>query len=135
MTGFFGVHYNVRMDSKRTISISEARKRIFEIANEVQKPDTYYTLTEKGKPKAVILSAEAFEDLLDDLDIYSDPTLQKEIEEAEKEFKRGEYISWDELKQELGMVREEQFAVADKGKEKYRAGSKRKIKRVSKKRK
>jgi prevent-host-death family protein len=122
------------MESKRTLSITEARKRIFEIIEEVQKPDIYYTLTEKGRPTAVILSAETFEDLLDDLDIYSDPTLQKEIEAAEKEYKRGEYISWDELKQQLGIVHKEQFVIADRGKEKYRAGRKQKVKKASKKR-
>ena len=49
------------MDPKRTLSITEARKRIFEIIDEVQKPDTHYTLTEKGRPKAEILSVEKFD--------------------------------------------------------------------------
>ena len=108
------------MDTKHTISISEARKRIFEIADEVQQPDTHYVLTENGKPKAVILSAEEFEDLLDNLDILSDPDLLKEIEEAEQQYKKGEYVTWDELKQELG-VGQEELVVRDKGKERYRA--------------
>ncbi|MBI4138502.1 MAG: type II toxin-antitoxin system Phd/YefM family antitoxin [Candidatus Wildermuthbacteria bacterium] len=107
------------MDSKRTISVSEARKRIFEIIDEVQKPDAYYTLTENGKPKAVILSAENFEDLLDDLDIYSDPDLLKEIQEAEREYKNGEYISLEELKKEFGVRWHEALAVREEGKEKY----------------
>ena len=123
------------MESKRTIPITEARKRIFEIVGDVQKPDTYYILTEKGRPKAVVLSAEGFEDLLDDLDIYSDPNLQKEIEAAEKEYKKGDYISWDELKQQLGLSPKEQFAFAEKPKEKYRAERKKSSNKVSKKRK
>ena len=49
------------MDAKTTISISEARKRIFEIAEAVQEPDVHFTLTENGRPKAVMISAEAFE--------------------------------------------------------------------------
>ena len=48
------------MDAKTTLSISEARKKIFKIAEQVQKPATHYTLTEKGKPKAVMMSAEEF---------------------------------------------------------------------------
>ena len=107
------------MDSKHTLSITEARKRIFEIIDEVQKPDTHYTLTENGRPKGVILSADQFEDLLDDLDIYSDPELLKDIQEAEQEYKKGEYVSWEELKKELGFDRQEALAVRDKGKEKY----------------
>ncbi|MFZ5982694.1 MAG: type II toxin-antitoxin system Phd/YefM family antitoxin [Patescibacteria group bacterium] len=52
------------MKSKNTLSVSEGRKNIFSIIEEVQKPNIYYTLTERGKPKAVILSAEKFEYLV-----------------------------------------------------------------------
>lgn len=48
-----------------TIPISEARKNIFSIAEEVQNPNVHYTLTERGRPKIVILSAEKFEFLSD----------------------------------------------------------------------
>lgn len=54
------------MKTKTTLSVSDARKNIFEIVDKVQKPDVYYTLTERGKPKAVILSAEKFEYLVDE---------------------------------------------------------------------
>lgn len=106
------------MDSKHTISISEARKRIFAIADEVQKPDTYYVLTENGKPKAVILSAEEFENLLDDLDILSDPDLLKEIEEGERAIEEGDYVTWEELKKELREI-DAPMLVRDKATGKY----------------
>jgi prevent-host-death family protein len=53
------------MRMRTTLPISEARKRFFTIAEEVQKPNTYYTLTERGRPKAVIVSANRFEALVD----------------------------------------------------------------------
>jgi antitoxin YefM len=106
------------MDPKRTLSITEARKRIFEIAEEVQKPDTYYTLTENGKPKAVILSVEEFENLLDDLDILSDPDLLKEIEEAEQAIEKGDYYRWEDLKKELDEI-DAPVVVRDKAKRGY----------------
>jgi antitoxin YefM len=106
------------MDSKHTISISEARKRIFEIANEVQKPDTHYMLTENGKPKAVILSAEEFENLLDDLDILSDPDLLKDIETNERAIAEGDYITWEDLKKELHEV-DAPMLVREKATRKY----------------
>ena len=49
------------MRTATTIPITEARKRLFEIAREVQKPGVQYTLTEHGKPTVTILSARAFE--------------------------------------------------------------------------
>lgn len=54
------------MKTKQTVSVSEGRSKIFSIVDEVQKPGTYYTLTERGKPKAVVLSAEEFEKVMEE---------------------------------------------------------------------
>lgn len=53
------------MDIKTTFSITEARKKLFLIANEVTRKNIYYTLTEYGRPKVVILSATKFGELSD----------------------------------------------------------------------
>src|SRR3990167_4953335 len=102
------------MDSKRTISITEARKRIFEIIDEVQKPDTYYTLTEKGRPKAVILSVEEFESLWETIKTLEDiPDLVQRAGDAERAYERGEYVTLE------GLLAKEGYVLADKGKQKY----------------
>ena len=102
------------MDTKTTLSISEARKRIFEIATDVQKPDTYYILTENGRPKVVIMSAEEFESWQETMDVMREfPDLKKEITEAEQEFAQGKYTTLEEL------LAKEGFVVADKSKHKY----------------
>ncbi len=86
------------MDSKKTIPISEARKEIFKIADRVQNPSTYYTLTEKGKPKAVILSAEEFESWQETLEVMKDfPGIEKEAKKAEEEYVKGEYSALEEI--------------------------------------
>jgi len=93
------------MDTKTTIPISEARKKIFAIAEEVQKPNKYYTLTEKGRPKAVIMSAEEFESWMETLEVMKDfPDLNKDIREARREFKKGNYITLEELLEKEGFV-------------------------------
>jgi antitoxin YefM len=109
------------MKTKTTLSISEARKRIFKIAEEVQKPNNYYTFTENGKPKVVLMSAEEFDSIMEDLEILSDPGLFARIQEAEKEIARGDYVTLNELKQELGYTNAElnTVQVADKGNKKY----------------
>lgn len=86
------------MNSKTTLSISEARKKIFEIGDEVQKPNVHFTLTEKGKPKMVIMGVEEFESWQETLEVIKDfPNLKEEIEEAHKDFERGDYLTLDEL--------------------------------------
>lgn len=109
MTRAYDVRYNVHialnnknMNSKTIISISEARRRIFDIAEEVQKPSTYYTLTENGRAKAVLMSAEQFDSIMEDLEILSNPKIMADLKEAEEEIKRGEYVTLDELMKEVG---------------------------------
>ena len=111
------------MRAKTTIPITEARKRIFDIAEEVQKPGVYYTFTEKGRPKAVFMSYDEFDSLMETLEILSDPKIMKSIKQAEDEYKRGEYVTLDQLKKELGYS-SKSFVFADKGKKKYRAKKK-----------
>lgn len=101
------------MNPKTTISISEARKRIFELADEVQKPGVYYTFTEKGRPKAVLLSAEEFDSILETMEVMREfPDLDKDVAEAEKEYRNGDYVTLEEL------LAKEGFVVAEK-KKKY----------------
>ena len=105
------------MNSKNTLPISEARKRIFEIAEEVQKPDNYYYLTEKGRPKAVIMSVDDFESWQETVEVlYEVPDLRKRIEEADRAVKTGAYKKWATLDEVLAKYG---YVVADKGKIKY----------------
>ncbi|OHA04036.1 MAG: hypothetical protein A3J58_03390 [Candidatus Sungbacteria bacterium RIFCSPHIGHO2_02_FULL_52_23] len=102
------------MDAKTTLSISEARRRIFEIAEDVQKPNTHFTLTENGRPKVVIMSAEEFESWQETVKVLSDfPDLKKDIAEAERQFAQGEYSTLEEL------LAREGFVVADKSNKRY----------------
>lgn len=97
------------MDTKTTLSISEARRKIFKIAESVQKPSTYYTLTEKGKPKAVVLSAEEFESWQETLEVNRDfPNLEKDIKMAEGDYKKKKYTTLEEV------LSKEGFVLADK---------------------
>ena len=105
------------MDTKRTLSITEARKRIFEIIDEVQKPDIYYTLTEKSKPKAVVLSVEEFESLWETIETLQDmPDLAKDIEEYNRDKLTGADKSYPTLEE---VLEKEGFVVADKANKQY----------------
>ncbi|MBU1992283.1 MAG: type II toxin-antitoxin system Phd/YefM family antitoxin [Patescibacteria group bacterium] len=93
----------------KTISITEARKNIFKITNDVQKSDTRYTLTENGKPKAIIMSVEEFESWQETVEVaYLFPNLSKDIEKVEKDIKSGahkKYITLDQLLEKEGFVK------------------------------
>jgi prevent-host-death family protein len=95
------------MNTKTTISISEARKRIFEISDEVQIPNRVYTLTADGKPKAVIMSAEEYESMMETMEVERIfPDLDKDIAEVNKAVKTGEWKKWptlNDLKRDWGI--------------------------------
>jgi len=105
------------MNAKTTVPISEARKNIFTIAQEVQRPGVHYTLTANGRPQAVIISAEEFESWQETIEVMREfPDLNKDIAEAEEAFRTGDYKNWptlNDLKKDWG------FAVADKPTKKY----------------
>jgi prevent-host-death family protein len=86
------------METKTTLPISEGRKQIFKIAEEVQKPSTYYTLTEKGKPKVVVISAEEFESWQETLEVKGEfPSLKDDVKKIDEAVKSGEHKKWATL--------------------------------------
>ncbi len=105
------------MNPKNTLSISEARKRIFEIADEVQKPGVYYVLTEKGRPKAVMLSYEEYDSIIETLEVMQEmPELDKDLQETRDAYKSGEYKTWTTLEQ---LLAKQGFVLAEKAKKQY----------------
>ena len=93
------------MNTKTTLSISEARKKIFEMAKKVQKPSTHYILTERGKPKVAFMSAEEFESWQETLEVLRDfPNLEKDIKKAKGEYKRGDYSTLESVLSKEGFV-------------------------------
>jgi len=105
------------MDIKTTISISEARKRIFDIADEVQAPNKVYTLTANGKPKMVMMSAEEYESWMETMEVLREfPDLDEEVAETDEAVRTGEYNKWTSLE---GMIAKRPFLVAEKSKKRY----------------
>ncbi|MFH1145982.1 MAG: type II toxin-antitoxin system Phd/YefM family antitoxin [bacterium] len=86
------------MNTRTTISISQARVKIFDIAGAVQTPGVYFTLTAKGRPHVVMMSAEEFESWQETLDVMADfPDLKKDIMEFEADCRSGAYRRYKKL--------------------------------------
>lgn len=96
------------MNTKTTLPISQARAKIFDITKDVQKPGRHYTFTEKGRPRAVMMSAEEYESLLESLEVRKIfPNLDQDIKQARQDYKTGNYLTLDKyllrLKNEHGL--------------------------------
>ncbi len=85
-----------------TISISAARKKIFDIGEEVQASHNRYTLTENGSPKVVIISADEYDSLIETLEVARlFPNLEKDIKIADKAIRTKQlkdFVSLTDLK-------------------------------------
>ena len=86
------------MSNQTILSITDARRDIFNITKEVQKPGVVYTLTDKGRPKAVIMSADEFESWAETLDVLREfPDILSTIKAAEADYTDGQAISWRDI--------------------------------------
>ena len=112
---------------KNILPISEARSRIFELAQKAQKPGQVYAFTENGKPKVIMMGAEEYESFMEDFALASDPKFAIKMKKVDREFARGEVTSLRDFEKELGIVRPGLgLVVREKAKKSYKAGKKKK---------
>ncbi|MEA3273436.1 MAG: type II toxin-antitoxin system Phd/YefM family antitoxin [Patescibacteria group bacterium] len=90
------------MNLQNILSITEARKNLFKIADQAQKNSTKFLLTKRGKPKAVVMSAGEFDSWQETLEIMKDfPDLNKDIKKFEKDFKNNKLHNYTTLEEIL----------------------------------
>lgn len=83
----------------QVIPVTEARKNLLKIVDEVDEKYTRVDLTKNGRIKATIVSP----DYLDSLEetIYTLEHSMDDIRRAEKEIARGEFVTLEELQADL----------------------------------
>lgn len=83
----------------QVIPVTEARKNLLKLVDEVDEKYTRVDLTKKGKVKATLISP----DYLDSLEetIYTLKTGMDDIRAAEAEIARGEFVTLGDLQKDL----------------------------------
>ncbi|MBT3817390.1 MAG: type II toxin-antitoxin system Phd/YefM family antitoxin [Candidatus Magasanikbacteria bacterium] len=97
-----------------TTSITDARKRIFDLAEQVCEEKTHVILTERGKPKVVLISATEFESLQQTVQ-----ALEKDHKLPEKKKKAITHIRAKSYMDLESALTKQGFIVADKTKQQY----------------
>jgi len=87
----------------KTIPLAEAKKNLSAIINDVENKYDRFTITKNGVSKAVIVSSEEYEGLLETIDILSSKEEREAIKRAKKKVKEGDTISLDEAKDRYGL--------------------------------
>lgn len=83
----------------QVIPVTEARKNLLKLVDEIDENYSRVDLTKNGKIKATLVSA----DYLDELEetIYTLTHSMKDIRKAEREIAKGNYVTLEELKKDL----------------------------------
>lgn len=76
-----------------TIAANEARSNFYQILDEAADKLRQFTITLRGKTRAVIMSAEEFAGWQETLEIMADKKLKKEIKNGWGEIKRGKSVA------------------------------------------
>ena len=87
----------------RTIPLAEAKKNLSSLIKDVEEKYDRFTITKNGVDKAIILSTEEFEGLMETLDIMSDKEDREAIARAKEQVKAGKTTSLDVVKERYGL--------------------------------
>jgi prevent-host-death family protein len=77
--------------------LSEAKARLSEIADEVDRTHDRVQITRNGRDYVVLISAEDLESMEATIELLSDPAAIARVQEAEAALARGETTSADEM--------------------------------------
>lgn len=82
----------------KTIPLAEAKKSLSAIIKDVDEKYDRFAITKNGINKAVILSSDEFDGLLETLDILSCKEEREAIGRAKKQVRSGQTVSLHEVK-------------------------------------
>ncbi len=86
-----------------TIPIAEAKKRLSAIIKDVDEKFDRYAITKNGINKAVLVSSDEFDGLLETIDILSRREEREAIARAKMEVQSGQTVSLKDIKSKYGL--------------------------------
>jgi antitoxin YefM len=87
----------------KTLTITEARSQLLDLAEQLNRPPATeaVTVTKRGKPVLVVLPHEFYESLVETLEILGDEALMQALRRSLKEARGGKTLPWEKVKQDL----------------------------------
>ena len=78
--------------------MAQARDRLAEVVESVQKTHDRVTLTRHGQPAAVIIAVADLDSILETLDILSTPGALEAIREGQADVAAGRYVTMEDMR-------------------------------------
>jgi len=87
----------------KTIPLAEAKKNLSSLIKDIDEKYDRFTITKNGVSKAVMLSNEEFEGLIETLDILSNKEEREAIARAKVQVKKRQTVSLKSIKNRYGL--------------------------------
>ncbi len=81
----------------RTTTVTEAKAKLSKILEDVRSTHEIYRILKSGEIVAVLLSHEEYEELLETLDVLSDPQLMRQLRSSSRDVEAGELLSHEDV--------------------------------------
>lgn len=94
--------YNVAMP--KIVPFTEARGRLSELFDEVEKRHEHLIITRNGRPTAVVVSADEYEALEETLEVAGDEETLAALRESERDVQAGRVYTLESVRRELGLA-------------------------------
>ena len=82
----------------KAVPAFEAKTHFGQLLDEVDSRGSRFLVKRRGKPVAVIMGIEEFEDMLEVAEEEADPAFQVSLKKAKKEYELGETITLNDLR-------------------------------------
>lgn len=89
------------MAAVETISITEAKARIAELADRVSRQHDRFTITHNGRADVMLISVAEYESMRETLELLSDAEALADLRQSREDFASGDTFPMDEVLGEL----------------------------------
>jgi len=87
----------------KTIPFTEARSKLSELLDDLERRHEHVVITRNGRPAGVLIPAAEFEAIEESLEILQDEELLHALRESEDDVKAGRLSTISEVRRELGL--------------------------------
>jgi prevent-host-death family protein len=86
-----------------TLPLTDARSRFSEIIESAAKLYKRFSITLRGKPAAVVISQQEYDELVETANVLADKELMKSLKKAKNDIEAGRVMSVSDLKKKLNV--------------------------------
>jgi prevent-host-death family protein len=86
------------------IPMTEARARLSELLDQLERQHEHIVITRNGRPLAVLVPSAEYESMEQTLEVLHDEPLLKALRESEADVRAGRLTSLDDVRRQLGLA-------------------------------